>query len=271
MHVNERPFGHAPGHARHDRLLVTRFAGGDAAANEAADARRLIEQCTDCARLADDMRLLRSAIAQLPTPPRTRNFRLTEAQAEALHGNALERLLRRLVAPGLTMLRPVAGVALAMGLTVAVIGAGLPSTSPEAATDAGQPTLMAGNQSPQTAQATPQPPAAAGASSGGKEGETFGLESAPSDRAPDEPSGTGGITSVAVPSDEPRATANDIAVPPSPTREALVVPPNAPTPPASADTRVLLIYGGVTLAMFAFAILLLAWYARRRLEDPLLR
>jgi hypothetical protein len=46
--------------------------------------------------------------------------------------------------------------------------------------------------------------------------------------------------------------------------------------PAAADThtdngRLLIVYAGMTVAIVAFGLLLLSFYARRRNEDPLLR
>jgi len=264
MLVNERPVGHAPGHARHDRLLVARFVGGDAAANEATEARRQIEQCHECGSLANDLRLLHTSIAQLPTPPRTRNFRLTQAQADALRGSPVERFLRRLSAPGLTMLRPVAGVALAMGLVVAVVGAGLPGTAP---IQDGR-TTFAGPPASEGAQPSPQPPGAA--QDTGKQGQT--IEMAPSDTPGTYPAYGPGTASADRPSWRPEPSQPLTAVvEPTASERAAPAGPTDTNAAASPDTRVLLIYGGVTLAMFAFALLLLAWFARRRLEDPLLR
>lgn len=272
--VNESPFGHASEHARHDRLLVVRFAAADALASEMDDARRLIEQCAECASLAADIGMLRTSLADLPTPRRTRNFRISAEQAEQLNGSAFDRFLRRLSMPGMGMLRPVAGVALALGLTITVVGAGLPSTylapAPEflqqdtagqpVATDdltgtGGRATAGDAGQTPAAAANASDPPAAAPETT--KDGESgLPLATFASDRTP--PEETGGVA----------------VAPGSPTsgptfREES---PIAIAEDASTDmTRLLLIYGGVTLAVLAFAVLLLAIYARRHNEDPLLR
>jgi hypothetical protein len=268
--VNERPFGHSPGHARHDRLLVARFAVGEPLPGEAEEGRRLVASCTDCGRLAEDLGLLRTSLAAMPAPIRTRNFRLTPEQAERLRGNALERFLRRLAAPGLTMLRPVAGVALAMGLTVAVVGAALPlAGSPKAASAPEAPTRTLVDLGTASATATPPVPAAGGIAD----------SSAPTPDAAATPDaskeGMYAVSSPAAPSatdgnDVPRAPDYTAAAnPPPPVDDS---PPSAPASDSSVDTtRLLLIYGGVTLAMLSFGLLLLAWFARRRLEDPLLR
>lgn len=251
--MNERPFGHTPGHSRHDRLLVARFTVGESLPGEAEEGRRLLEQCTDCARLAEDLRLLRTSIAGLPTPARTRNFRLTAEQAERLRGNSLERFLRRLAMPGLTMLRPVAGVALAIGLTIMVVGAGLPmAAAPAAAPTQQAPFTQDLGKSP--AEGGPsQMPVSAGATDDGRETDVTAVGvSPPSDR-------TGSMEAADATSAAPLPSTQELA-------------PTAPASDSSADsTRLLLIYGGTTLAMLSFGLLLLAWLARRRLEDPLLR
>ena len=273
--VNESPFGHASEHARHDRLLVVRFAARDALASEMDDARRLIEQCADCASLAADIGMLRTSLADLPTPRRTRNFRISAEQAEQLHGSAFDRFLRRLSMPGMGMLRPVAGVALALGLTITVVGAGLPSTYLAPAgppgflqeDTSGQPAAtddLTGPDGRTAAGDAPTPAAAANASA------------PPADAVETDKGGESGLPLASPESDRtpPDETGNVAVAPGSPTggptfREEL------PTPiaeDAAVDTtRLLLIYGGVTLATLAFAVLLLAIYARRHNEDPLLR
>jgi len=279
MHVNERPIGHAAEHARHDRLLVARFSAGAATPDDAAEAQRLVQQCSHCAQLADDMRILSNSIAQLPAPPRTRNFRLTEAQAEALRGTALDRFLRRLALPGLTMLRPVAGVALAMGLTVAVVGGGLPSSAGTAGAprqaDMAETVTAAASDAATARPPYADEPAAAQASAGAKESDTFaavGASGAPDERPPSQTVAGAPAPSIAAPATY--VAVGGVAT----TRDSLATPPGAAGAAApgqddvSGDmTRVLLIYGGVTLAMLSFGVLLLAWFARRRLEDPLLR
>jgi hypothetical protein len=274
--VNERPFGHSPGHARHDRLLVARFAVGESLPGEAEEGRLLVSSCTDCGRLAEDLGLLRTSLAAMPAPLRTRNFRLTPEQAERLRGNAIERFLRGLAAPGLTMLRPVAGVALAMGLTVAVVGAALPLTGSSGAASAPEPptrTLV----DRATAAATATPPAAVGPMADSA-APTSGAGAAGSPETAASPESTKGEVYAAA-SPIPSATgdnkirqAPDYTASTNPFAPIGESPPSAPASDTSVDTtRLLLIYGGVTLAMLSFGLLLLAWFARRRLEDPLLR
>jgi hypothetical protein len=280
--VNERPVGHNPGHARHDRLLVVRFAAGEAEGTDNEQARALVDQCRDCARLAADMTTLRSSMAALPTPKRTRDFRMTPEQAEQLRGSAFDRFLRRLAVPKLGLLRPVAGVAVALGITLFVVGTGLPGSYLPAAGLGGAPPPQALEQdlaspsqrevgSPE--QGNPVSTNAYGA--GGFDTAASPAGSAVPAAAPSGSAKTGDKTEYAM-TDGPTATPA-----PSATAAALVPGPTATaTPPAAVpgaatgggDTaRLLMVYGGVTLAVIAFGILLLSLYARRRTEDPLLR
>ena len=139
---NHRPSRLSNDHSRHDRLLVTRFAAQDAYPTEVAEAQALVQHCADCAALAADMRVLMQTTAELPPTPRPRDFRLTAEQADELRGSAFERFLRRLAAPRLSVLQPVAGVALSFGLVLAVIGVAAQPMATPASLDmfsAGQP------------------------------------------------------------------------------------------------------------------------------------
>jgi hypothetical protein len=127
-------------HSRHDRLLVTRFAANDAYPDELDLALALVAGCSDCAQLAADVRLIAQATGELPAVRRTRDFRLTPEQAEVARGTRFERFLRRLAAPGLAPLRPAAGVALSLGVALAVVGAALPQAAP--AFDTAQPQAL---------------------------------------------------------------------------------------------------------------------------------
>jgi hypothetical protein len=295
--VSEREGAHTQGHARHDRLLVSRFAVGDTSGPDADSARSLVAQCTDCARLASDIALLQTSIAGLPTPKRTRNFRITEAQAEHLRGTALDRFLRRLAMPQFALVRPIAGVALAVGLVAAVVGAGLPGTlllSAGAAAPAATEASAAGNPTSQQVANEPDRSQLPGAmnlptSTGAGTGETdqspttFAAQSSPVNPVTPPTTSKAGATAAPVLATDtgatapaPAATATHTSVVPlgssQPTEFAPAQPAAEPPKGDSSDTtRLLLIYGGVSLATIAFALLLLSLYARRRTEDPLLR
>ena len=226
-------------HNRHDRLLIARFAANDASASELDQARQLVTDCPDCSRLFADVRLISAAVADLPAPSRRRDFRLTPEQAAAVRGSWLDGFLRRFAAGGIPALRPLAGVALSIGLALAVVGTGLPL--PNAATPASAPLPAAGPPADRSGQ-TPVEGAPTFSSSGGQP------------LATDD--GTGTTTGV----DDPEA-------PPAETEDLSAVDGAGDQP--SDLVRLLLVYAGVTLATISFGVLLLAWYARRR-EDPLL-
>ena len=228
-------------HNRHDRLLIARFAANDASASELGQARELVTDCPDCARLLADVRLISVAVADLPAPARRRDFRLTPEQAAAVRGSWLDRFLRRFAAGGIPTLRPLAGVALSIGLALAVVGTGLPL--PNAGMPAAAPLPAAG------------PPAdRSGGQSPAEVAPSFSSVGAGEPLATDD--GTGTTTGVDDPESPPAET------------EDLSALEGAQEPPSDL-VRLLLVYAGVTLAAISFGVLLLAWYARRR-EDPLL-
>jgi hypothetical protein len=233
-------------HARHDRLLVARFAAGDAYSTELSDARALVDGCNDCAALADEIRLLMRATAALPAPRRARDFRISAEQAEALRGSLLDRLLRRLATPSLAPLRPVAGVALSLGIVLAVAGAALPGIAPEG--EIGQ-TLSGGEPAAPAlpapgAEQVPEPDSAP--AYGDHDGRSNGA--------------AGGPDAV-----DPGAVERDYM------QVAEEYDVTALQAADGGTMRVLLVYGGVTLALLSFGVLLLAIIARHREGDSLIR
>jgi hypothetical protein len=234
-------------HARHDHLLVTRYAAADAYAGEVEQARALVESCAECAALAADIRLLSTATARLPAPRRRRDFRLTPEQAEALRGSFLERLLRRLAAPGLAPLRPVAGVALSLGIVLAVVGAGLPmgmGAAPAMLPEQEFAPMIDEGPDP----AAPAVPDAAGTPAPAAFGAGEPREGAA--QAEDDPGAR----------EDPRRLDSD--------SEDLRI--SLAQPDAAETTRALLVYGGAAIALISLGVLLLVWFARRRTNDPLL-
>lgn len=231
-HVNER-FRGGSEHARHDRLLVSRFGAGDAFASEEAEARELVGRCAECARLAADMNVLRSQLAALPAARAQRDFRITAEQADKLRGSVLQRWLRRIAGPGLAPVRPLAGVALSVGLVLMMVGVALPTPAGEIfAMDNANPQLdvRKGDGAPVV---------------GGPEA-TAGPD-AP--YAPPEVQPTSEL--------EPTITYEDIDI----GRDL-----------AQAETnRALLITSGLIIGILSLAVLLLVILARRRTADPLLR
>ena len=231
-------------HARHDELLVARYAARDAYEAEVAEAKRLVEACADCAALAADIQLISRATASLPTPRRRRDFRLSPKQAEQLRGSFFDRLLRRLAAPGMTAaLRPIAGVALSLGIVLAVAGTGfglpqaaLPASGP--AQEMLGPALDAA-ATPAAAPAEPAAPELVPGNDG-----RFAPE-------PDGPVRIGSGEDVDLEAVESPETADTLSL------------AEAPGNP--------LFYAGSLLALASLGVLLLSWFARRRVRDPLLR
>jgi hypothetical protein len=233
----------ASDHRRHDRLLVARFAVGDAEFGHEREAKELIRHCSECAALAADISAISKTVAKMPAPRRTRDFRLTPEQADKLRGSGLERFFRAISGSGWTIARPVAGVALSIGLVMSVVGF-LPTLGGGAASG---PTsdleqVVAGAPTP-GGQIPLQPTTMAGAPAEGSSRDTVadGLSNAYLD-------------------EKTEAPADHAARPPLPAvRETGV------------DSRDLLFIGGLALSVLALAGLALIYAARRRFTDPLLR
>lgn len=290
-------------HLRHDRLLVTRFAMGDSFPAEKADAQALVHTCSDCAALAADIQLIAASMQRLPQPRRPRDFQLTAEQARRAQGSAVGRFFRALGGPGWTTLRPVAGVAMSIGLLLAAVGATMPSylaapagapfapsrASTEAPGEADLhtpvPQLVAGTTPPPAGAASrpPGPLATPGAvlpTDGSMSVDVTPpsvLAYPPTRESPDDTTKESGGTPAepvagAETQDPTSEQFNNAYVPPTPVAggpDGLQSP--AQPAPGAASTGALLILAGVAIAAFSFALLTLAWIARRRFSDPLLR
>lgn len=134
----------APAHISpdHDETLIARLAAADLTDREAADARSLVASCPACAELHADLRSIMAATASLPAPRRTRDFRLTEADAARLQRTGWRRLLARFGEPRLAFTKPLATGLVTLGIAGLVFAvapsflatAGLSATSATAAT-----------------------------------------------------------------------------------------------------------------------------------------
>ena len=284
MTVQNGKYSARADHRRHDRLLVTRHAMNDSYPGERDDAHQLITTCADCAALAADVRVIASSMKHLPASTRPRDFAISQEQAERLRGSRLTQLLRGLATPGWATLRPVAGVALSIGLVMAVVGSALPSYAPTATRENGGVDLMQASESPRDGA---QPPHAGGAPLAPSAPAATSLPAeaasthAPADVGPEFVPTSRGDTPGAQPfaqatkdptmenldsayieeaSAEPAARADDEDNNPALTQ-------TLPTDP----TRNLLVYAGLAIAIISLALLVLAWSARRYFADPLLR
>ncbi len=118
----------------HDEELVARLAVDDLPAGSRDDlrARAQVADCPACAELLADLRAIAAATAELPAPRRTRDFRLTEADAARLRPAGWRGLVARFGSPSFAFTRPLAaglatlGIA---GLLFATIPLGLPGTT----------------------------------------------------------------------------------------------------------------------------------------------
>jgi hypothetical protein len=245
----------ASDHRRHDRLLVARFATGDAEFGQEREAKDLIRRCSECAALATDINLISKATSRLPAPRRTRDFRLTPEQADNLRGNALERFFRTLSGSGWTIVRPVAGVALSIGLVMSVVGmlpilggAGL-AAAPAAAPTSGQVTDVGIESFPNpTELGHVVAPMASGQ---------------PGAENPDDPSRAitagGNVDNAYL--DKTSSPGPDLG-------------PVSQAPAArqsGLSSQDVLFVGGLALAALALLVLTLLYAARRKFRDPLLR
>jgi hypothetical protein len=289
--VTTRSNGASSAHDTHDRLLVARYATGDALAHdEAAAVRSLLAFCPGCNDLVAEMRVVVHATRQLPAPARTRDFRLTPDQAERLRPNRLQRLLGRLTGPSAGVLRPFAGATLAIGIVLVGASVALPGvqSSPTsaprnpAATDLGLTSAA-----PELAQ--PSPAAADGVLFGSPGAEMYVTSGNP--KATDPVLGRESLPTQqdVQGSDDPSVVAriaNQGASPSPSARTALMPVPGPSAAPDPQDDRdqalatsrgiewtglsIALLALGLVLAAVGLLVLGLAWLARRN-EDPLLR
>jgi hypothetical protein len=257
----------------------------DAYPSEQDDARQLIDSCADCAALAADIRQLASATSQLPAPKRTRDFTITAEQADKLRGSGLSRWLRGLSTPGWGALRPVAGAALSIGIVMMVVGATLPHANTAAPEDSNGSAPVAALSTPGRVTA-PEPAATPAPQVGGASSDKSQTPEIAVPAATTVPPEMETMASPTERQDQPPDLAVGLDTPTqAPGSEYLNGAYEAPSaqPGVSAQgsnttairdantTNNLLIYGGLAIALISAALLGLAWFARRRFTDPLLR
>jgi len=112
--------GHVPDHtpaaaAVEHAALIAALDAGDLAGIERDRAATLVGTCAGCASLLADLSVLRAATAALPAVPRTRDYRLTDADVARLRPPAWGRLVGWLGAPR-SKVRPLAGGLAALGI-----------------------------------------------------------------------------------------------------------------------------------------------------------
>jgi hypothetical protein len=243
-------------HRRHDRLLVARFAVGDAAFGQEHEAQDLVRRCSECAALAADISAISKSVAKMPAPPRPRDFRLTQDQAANLRGSRCDRWLRTITGSGWSTVRPVAAMALSVGMVMSVVGF--------------LPVIGATSGSPTVTDSAVQQPVAAGpsleASEGGRTNEF------PAPGATQNPQlGQGGKADAPASAGENLDKAYISQASPAPGAGGQPNDIGTALPGTGSNVRDLVLMSGIAVTIAALLILALLYAARRRYYDPLLR
>jgi hypothetical protein len=245
-------------HRRHDRLLVARHAVGDAHQGQDHEAQELIRRCSECAALAADIGAISRAVRDLPAAVRPRDFRLTVDQAARLRGSRLERWLRTITGSGWQTVRPVAAVALSVGLVMSIVGVVpmLGAATPGPRYDSGAP-VAAGQPSPeQTADNR--------TSSGDQVPSPAGAEV--------NPPGEGvKVPTTPAPNNIDNAYLAQTSPAPGSQSDGTSDVPKAPDGGTGPGLAQMLLLVGLGLTALALVVLVLLYAARQRFYDPLLR
>ena len=157
----------------HDETLVARLAADDLATREVLVAKAQVADCPACAELLADLRSIASATARLQGPQRTRDFRLTEADAARLRPAGWRGLLARLGSPDFAFARPVASGLAALGIAGLILASipsgfgGSAASLPYSAQDGPTGGLPAGGAAPAAASTAPAPAGAPGVTDNG--------------------------------------------------------------------------------------------------------
>ena len=298
-------------HNAHDRVLVARYAAGDAYAAETDLAQSLVDNCDECAFLAADIRLIAARMHELPAVHRPRDFRIAPEQADKLRGSWFDRLMRGLSMPGWGVARPLAGAAMAIGIALVVVGAlpisnltgGAaqdvnPNSASQAANAPSTVPVAALPQTPETTKATAEDTSGRGPATAPQTPASPEYNTTPTS-VPGvdvhEPTFSGDLSAqsqapVSAPTapPPPKAFESPATAPAtaSSAGAANVVPSAAPSPPpvpaapahatiavgtVSTSDSSLLVVGGMLIAFLALLVIGLVTVARRRYSDPLVR
>ncbi|HEX5827683.1 MAG TPA: hypothetical protein VFY23_09195, partial [Candidatus Limnocylindrales bacterium] len=115
-------------HPTHDLELIAAFAADDLESRELERARAIVASCADCARLADDLRAIAAAIAVIPAPARSRDFRLSRGDAARLRPSGPRGFLAGLSGPRFAFATPLGTAFAAIGIVgVVAASGGLPA------------------------------------------------------------------------------------------------------------------------------------------------
>lgn len=166
-------------HDHHDPLLVAQFVGDDVDEAERAEVARWLESCAACVDLAADLRELSAGLGELPTPRRTRDFRLTAADASRLRRPRWRTVIDGLATGRVTWAQPVGATLAALGIVGLLVGTfslGGPGTAASTALDQ----MSRAGAAPAFQGATNAPGASAAASMAGSITGSPGPSAAPS-------------------------------------------------------------------------------------------
>jgi len=209
-------------HLSHDAFLIAKLADDDLTPSERTRADERVATCAECARLLNDLRAIATATASLPAPARSRDFRLTDADAARLRPSGWRGWARQLGSPRFAFVRPVGSLIAVLGLAGVLLSAGpglVPGNAPTsrsapdgARSQVSDGTAGAGGAAPVAGQAQPY--------LGSTTAPTAGPSSVAGSAAP----------SVAVPQLSPAAPAGSVAPP------ASAAPPVTPGSPVPAPT-----------------------------------
>ncbi|HSS36548.1 MAG TPA: hypothetical protein VLR93_09745 [Patescibacteria group bacterium] len=156
----------------HDETLIARLAVDDLASDDRDRLRATtqVAECPACAELLADLRTIATAVAALPEPRRTRDFRVTEADAARLRPTGWRGALARLGSPSFAFTRPLAAGLATLGIAGLLIttlptgfggsAASMPESAPiPAAGNAAGGTTSGAQDSAGQASAAPAAPA----------------------------------------------------------------------------------------------------------------
>jgi len=267
MAVNEP----SAGHADHDELWLVAYAAGDLPDPERIAAEELVRSCPDCARLVEELRLIRAATASLPAPRRRRDFRLTADDAARLRPRGWRRLLVPLAGPRFAFTQPLAAGLVTIGIAVLLLttvpGSLSESASAPAPMAGGAPTESAADKvaplagveaAPSEGAGVPSevpsegPPAVAPLGPAGALGTAPTAEPAP---AGSEPAPSAAVAAPVAPAPAPSEGARSLTAQPSAQEAAGRAAEAAGAPPLPLLATLLLVAG--------IGLFVLRWGARR--------
>jgi hypothetical protein len=253
-------------------MIVASLADHSLAPYDRAAAERLVADWSLCAALHDDLLAIKTATIQLPTPPRLRDYQLTEADALRLRRSGWRRWVAVFASPRDTFTRPLAVGLTTRGIIGILIGnapllsfGGATSGSPERAPAAAAPATGG-------AGVAAAPAASAGASDTGSEvtvaGERATGAPVPVVRATAAPAppAVPGPTAPGFLADQPRDAAAGGAKASSGAGRTNQIAPDAaqgsaPTESASGASPFVVL--SVVLLIVGLGLFLLRWMARR--------